>query len=235
MQQKITAAYQTLAEGYNRLIDTKPHNAYYDRPNTLSLFPDVAGKKILDAACGPGKYAEILMAAGAHVEGFDISPAMVALAKERNNGKGNFWIHNLADPLPMLNDESFDIVLCALAIHYLPSWEVCIKEFCRVLKPGGLLIISMEHPFNDYLYFKSNNYFATEPVSATWRGFGKPVEVFSYRRSLTDCMAPLTQNGFWIAEMLEPLPTKEFEKADARHFKELSLFPAFLCVRAVKK
>jgi hypothetical protein len=39
-----------MAEKYNELIDHKPHHAYYDRPNTLQLLPDVKGKIILDAA-----------------------------------------------------------------------------------------------------------------------------------------------------------------------------------------
>ncbi len=58
----IIAAYEKMAEKYKELIDDhKPHNAYYDRPNTLQLLPDVNGEIILDAACGPGKYAEILI------------------------------------------------------------------------------------------------------------------------------------------------------------------------------
>jgi len=36
-------AYNTLAASYASLVDTKPHNAYYERPATLSLLPDVAG------------------------------------------------------------------------------------------------------------------------------------------------------------------------------------------------
>jgi hypothetical protein len=44
-------AYQELADAYAAKIDTKPHNAYYDRPALLSLLPDLEGKKVLDAGC----------------------------------------------------------------------------------------------------------------------------------------------------------------------------------------
>jgi ubiquinone/menaquinone biosynthesis C-methylase UbiE len=138
-KEKIIAAYEALAESYNRLIDHKPHNACYDRPNTLGLMPEVAGKSILDAACGPGKYAEILLSQGASVTGFDISPRMVELAKANNKESGTFFVHGLAAPLERLADESFDAVLCALALHYLPDWTLSIREFYRVLKPGGHL------------------------------------------------------------------------------------------------
>lgn len=235
IKDKIVAAYEAMAESYHRLIDHKPHNAYYDRPNTLGLMPEVAGKAVLDAACGPGKYAEILLSRGAAVTGFDISPRMVAFARERNKHAGTFFVHDLAEPLGMLADASFDVVLCALALHYVPDWTLTMGEFCRVLKPGGHLVISIEHPFFEYNYFQSTRYFDVEPVKCTWNGFGKPVEVNSYRRPLQACLAPLTSNGFYIDALLEPRPVAEFAAVDPKHFEELNRFPAFMCIRAVRK
>ncbi|MBN8588344.1 MAG: class I SAM-dependent methyltransferase [Rhodothermia bacterium] len=235
IKEKVLVAYEAMAEKYNELIDHKPHNAYYDRPNTLQLLPEVKGKTILDAACGPGKYAEILMEKGANVFGFDISPKMIDLANERNQGRGRFFVHDVQDPLFMVEDKSCDHILCALALHYIEDWNPTMKEFHRVLKDNGSLVLSIEHSFNDYLFFKSKKYFEIENVRCTWKGFGKPVEVNSYRRPLQESIAPLTNNGFYIDKLVEPKPTKEFEKLDPRHFKELNDFPAFMCIRAVKK
>jgi len=234
-KEKIEKAYEYIADSYNALIDHKPHNAYYDRPNTLSLIKEVKGKKILDAACGPGKYAEVLHAQGAEVTGFDSSAKMIQHAIIRNKGLGHFFIQDLGEPLETIKDNSFDLVLCALAMHYLPSWDLTIKEFHRVLKSNGELVISIEHPFFEYLYYKTDKYFDVEPVKCTWSGFGKPTEMNSYRRSLDDCITPLTENGFLIDRILEPKPVKEFEKLDPKHYKELNQFPAFLCIRAVKR
>ena len=235
VKQKIIEAYEEMAVKYNELIDHKPHNAYYDRPNTLSLFPEVYGKSILDAACGPGKYAEILLSKGAKVTGFDISPEMIKLARERNKDSGIFFVHDLTTPFNKLDDASFDIVLCALALHYVKNWNLTIKEFQRVLKPDGILVLSIEHPFFEFNYFKSSKYFEIEHVKCTWNGFGKPIEVNSFRRPLSECLTPLTENGFYIDKIVEPRPTKEFEKLDPKHFKELHEFPAFLCIRAVRR
>lgn len=234
INEKIVAAYEEMAETYNKLIDHKPHNAYYDRPNTLALLPDVRGKSVLDAACGPGKYAELLLAQGATVTGFDISPNMVRLAQERNRGQGSFFVQDLATPFDTLKNESFDLILCALALHYVPDWTMTIREFCRVLKPQGTLVISIEHPFFNFIYFKSKKYFDIQPVRATWRGFGKPIEVNCFRRPLGECLLPLTDNGFFIDTLTEPKPTKEFERLDPKHYKELIAFPSFMCIRAVK-
>ena len=144
IKNKIVAAYEELAEHYDRHIDTKPHNAFYDRPNTLAMLPEVAGKTILDAACGPGKYAEILLSQGASVTGFDISPKMVHLAKQRNGLQGDFFVHDFSQPLTQLEDQSFDMVLCALALHYVEDWSVTIREFYRVLKPGGKAVLQIK-------------------------------------------------------------------------------------------
>jgi ubiquinone/menaquinone biosynthesis C-methylase UbiE len=158
LQNKILKAYEDLSEHYNALIDTKPHNAFYDRPNTLSLFPEkIEGLKILDAACGPGKYAEILTGRGAALKGFDLSPKMVSFAQKRNNNSKDFFAHDLTQPLHMFSNESFHIVLCALALDYIEDWNFTIQEFNRVLQVNGTLIISISHPFFDYTYFNSED------------------------------------------------------------------------------
>lgn len=235
MKEKILDAYEALADRYNAMIDHKPHNAYYDRPNTLALMGELEGKQVLDAACGPGKYAEILIEAGAQVTGFDLSPKMVQYAKDRLGGKADFFVHDLAMPLTMCTDESYNIVLVALAMHYVENWEPVVREFCRVLKPGGQVILSIEHPIFDYNYFKSNKYFEVEEVSATWKGFGVTVDVPCYRRSLQDCINPFTENGFFLDKLVEPLPVEEFKRRDPKHYEELQEFPAFMCMRMQKR
>jgi SAM-dependent methyltransferase len=47
-------AYERLASGYDREGETKPSNAYLERPATLSLLPDVDDERVLDAGCGAG-------------------------------------------------------------------------------------------------------------------------------------------------------------------------------------
>jgi ubiquinone/menaquinone biosynthesis C-methylase UbiE len=168
-------AYEKLADSYAALAPTKPHNAYYERPATLSLLGDVAGKRVLDAGCGPGVYAEVLAAGGAEVVGFDASGRMVELARERLRGRAEIHRAKLEEPLAWLEDDSFDLVVSALAMDYVEDWGVPLAEFYRVLKPCGRLVFSVEHPtfkFVEQVYEGEGSYFET--VLGAWSGGGSP-------------------------------------------------------------
>lgn len=232
------AAYEKLAERYAALIDTKPHNAYYERPAMLSLLPNVRGKRVLDAGCGPGAYTEILLKRGAMVVGVDISPRMLELARKRVGSKAEFHLADMTRPMRFLKSGVFDVVISPLAIPYVRDLASLFKEFYRLLKKPGILVFSDGHPFGDYLFFKkrrkAKNYFNTELVGCIWHGFGIRVFVPGYRRPLNALLNPLIDAGFRIDRIVEPLPTKEFKKADAGAYEKLQRMPAFICVRAIK-
>ena len=185
-------AYDALAESYAARVDTKPHNAYYERPATLSLLPDVQGKRVLDAGCGPGSYTEWLLNHGAEVVAFDVNEKMVELARERLADKAQVFHADLQQPLGFLESASFDIVLSPLVLDYVKNMGPVFSEFYRVLKKGGTLVFSIEHPYTKYaIYHHTSNYFDTEAVEYTWIGFGSPVNVPSYRRPLSEVINPL--------------------------------------------
>jgi SAM-dependent methyltransferase len=227
-------AYEDLADAYAAAIDTKPHNAFYERPATLSLLPEVNGKRVLDAGCGSGVYSEWLLGRGAEVVALDASPRMVALAKERTGGRAKVRVADVGAPLDFLDSASFDIVLSPLMLEYIRDWRAAFAEFHRVLVSGGHLVVSITHPFFDFAYFKSGSYFETELVSSEWSGFGRRIRMPSYRRSLEETLNPFGESGFLIQYVVEPRPTEEFKAADPRHYRELMRQPCFLCIRAIK-
>lgn len=237
MSQKPIAldAYETMAEAYAARVDTKPHNAYYERPATLSLLPEVKGKRVLDAGCGPGVYAEWLADHGAEVVAFDVSARMVQFARERLGPKAKVLQADFGQPLDFLEDSSFDLVLCALALDYVRDWDETFKEFYRVLRQPGHLVFSVGHPFAEFALHDTGSYFRTELVDYEWRGFGPPVRVPSYRRPLSAMVNPLLEAGFVLERILEPIPTEQFKREAPQDYEELSRRPGFLCVRAMKR
>jgi 2-polyprenyl-3-methyl-5-hydroxy-6-metoxy-1,4-benzoquinol methylase len=74
-------AYQELADHYAAGLETKPHNAYYDRPAMIAMWPELSGRRVLDAGCGPGLYAELLLKRGAQVTAMDASDRMVVIRR----------------------------------------------------------------------------------------------------------------------------------------------------------
>src|ERR1700687_3116341 len=114
----VTRGYDQLAEAFAARVDTKAHNAHYDRPATLSLLPPVAGLRVLDAGCGPGAYCEWLADQGASVVGIDSSTKMVALAQRRLGGRADIHRVDLAQPLNEFQAGTFDGVLSALVLAY---------------------------------------------------------------------------------------------------------------------
>lgn len=226
--------YEALAEAYAARIDTKPHNAYYDRPATLSLLPDVQGQRVLDAGCGPGAYAQWLVEHGAEVVALDVSPKMVGFARQRLGTRATVLQADFSQPLDFLPDASFDGVLSALALDYVLDWRAVFREFHRLLRRPGWFAFSVGHPFADYRRHNGGNYFDTELVEEEWTGFGTPARVRFYRRSLQEVLNPLLEAGFVLERILEPQPTEEFRQAAPDDYEELCREPGFLCVRAVK-
>lgn len=228
-------AYERIADAFARIADTKAYNAHYDRPATLSLLPDVRGSRALDAGCGPGFYAEALLRRGADVTAFDVTPRMVTLARERLAGRAEVHLADLAKPLDFLPDAKFDVAVCALALDYVRDWRAAFSEFRRVLRPGGCLVFSCAHPSDDfYKHWPEGNYFEVERVSMTWRAFGEPVEMPSFRRSLSEVVNPLLDAGLRLDRVLEPQPQPAFRETEPRDYENLMRTPGFLCIRAVK-
>ncbi|HSZ38766.1 MAG TPA: class I SAM-dependent methyltransferase [Trebonia sp.] len=219
--------YDTFADEFFRHAEDGFYNAYYDRPACLGLLGDVAGKTVLDAACGPGLYAKELLDRGARVIGFDQSPRMVEIAAETARG-GEFRVHDLADPLTWLPDASVDLALCALAIEYVDDRVGALRELRRALRPGGALVLSRMHPTSDWLA-SGGGYFDVRVIEETWqkgrwhmRYWLAPLE--------TTC-AEIAEAGFVIERLVEPRPVPEGAAINPEHYDKLNREPGFLAFR----
>lgn len=226
--------YQKLAADYDRHIENKPHNAYYDRPAVLSLLPEIHGKKVLDAGCGPGIYSREFLQRGAKVTACDVSENMIDLARQRVPNGVDFRILDLTQPLVDFEDGEFEFVVAPLCLDYIEHWLPVFQEFFRVLRAGGVFIFSCAHPSFDAEYFQTENYFSVEYCECDWTGFGTQIRMPGYRRSLEELVSPLIGAGFTLDRLHEPKPTEEFRQADPVRFERLMRRPSFVCIRAIK-
>ena len=147
-----TADQNSVRAAYERWHGDRPEQGVTDAPwHALvkkNLAPeDVAGKQVLEIACGGGGLACWLAALPrppARIVAADFSAAAVrkarALAAARNLG-GIAWeigdIQSLAHP-----PESFDVVISCETIEHVPEPLTALRELRRVLKPGGKLLLT---------------------------------------------------------------------------------------------
>jgi ubiquinone/menaquinone biosynthesis C-methylase UbiE len=101
----------------------------------------VAGKRVLDAGCGMGYGARMLLESGAtSVTGIDIAPEAIDAASLRATDDLSYVLGDLA-ALP-LADASIEVAVCFEAIEHVQDQGAALDELRRVLAPEGLLIIS---------------------------------------------------------------------------------------------
>lgn len=206
-------------------------NAHYDRPACLALLGDVAGKQVLDAACGPGLYAGELVSRGARVTGFDQSPRMVELCRGRVP-QGDFRVHDLADPIGWLADGCMDLALCALAIEYVDDRVAALRELRRVLRPGGALVLSRQHPTGDWLRH-GGSYFDVRVTRETW---SKGWSVSYWLAPLQVTCQEIFEAGFLIERLVEPRPTPEAADIERDDYERLNREPiGFLAFRLLPR
>ena len=241
MKEKVIEAYDRLAKDYEKHVDTQSgFNAYYERPAMIKLLPlEMNQLTVLDAGCAAGWYTEQLIKQGAHVTAIDISTEMVEACKRRIGDKATVLTCDLTDLLPFQN-ETFDLIVSSLTLHYIDNWVPTFREFHRVLKPGGNLLFSVHHPFMDFKHFDRPDYFAHELLTEIWnKKESGPVEVTFYRRPLEEILN-VTSAQFRITQIIEPKPSLDFKELPEainwyeKWFDRLATNPHFLIIKACK-
>ena len=214
---------------YQKAVEEHPFHNHFERPATLGLLPDLAGLEVLDAGCGTGWYSAHMLAQGARVSAIDVTPEMLELSRARTAGKIKTLQHDLAEALPFDN-QSFDLVLSAMTLHYVQDWQAVFKEIARVLKPQGLFIFSSHHPFKE---FQSSGEIYFEPEKRI-RKTAAGDTLTSYRRPLNMVIESLRLAGFRLERLLEPKPLASYAAFDAEAYQLACKEPQLLLIKAQK-
>ena len=164
---------------------------------------DVQGRQVLDAGCGSGPLTEDLRARGAVVAGFDSSRAMLELARQRLGEDADLRVADLSQPLPYADGE-FDDVVVSLVLHYLQDWSAPLVELRRVLKPGGRLLLSVNHPRILESSEPEADYFAVTEYSEEYTFDDQRAVLTYWHRPLHAMSDAFTRAGFRISVISEP-------------------------------
>jgi SAM-dependent methyltransferase len=143
---KVGAAYDAVAEGYDRLVEEDFWMRQLLWGRYLDLFHP--GEQLLDVACGTGLDTLFLARHGLHVTGIDASPGMIARLREKAAREGlavEARVGDAAD-LSAWPAGSFDGILSAFAGLNTVDLDRFAADAARLLRPGGRLIVHLLAP-----------------------------------------------------------------------------------------
>lgn len=106
------------------------------------------GDKVLDVGCGTGVFAITAARAGATVTGLDLTPELLAMAKDEAataGVEGIVWQEGDAEAMPFV-DGSFDVVVSNFGHMFTPDPAAAARELVRVAKPGGRIAFNTWPP-----------------------------------------------------------------------------------------
>lgn len=140
--------YNAIAEQY-RASKQHPWRAYIEAYTLLELVGDLAGKAVLDMACGDGFYTRLLKQHGAaSVVGIDLSERMIGLARETEERSPLGVSYQVGDAKD-LTGGGFDLVTAAYLLNYARSadelLEMC-RAIVRALRPGCRFVSVNNNP-----------------------------------------------------------------------------------------
>ena len=232
-------------EGYRKIRQKESNaNDLFEIPALLSLLPDLRGKRILDLGCGYGEHCKMFIERGADsVLGIDISQKMLEVANRENTDPAIEYRRLPMEHLAEV-DDGFDLVTSSLAIQYVKDFEDVVKNVYRLLKKGGVFVFSQEHPLvschskgnrwtkdenGEKIHVNLSNYGISGERITSW--FVDDLKI--YHRTFSEIINTLTDVGFSIEKMIEPLPTEELLQKYPDH-RDLFHKPDFLLLRVKK-
>jgi malonyl-CoA O-methyltransferase len=199
------AAIRGVRVGYDRWASVYDHDSNplqgLEEPIVRGLIGDVGGLEVLDLGCGTGRHSVWLAARGALITAVDFSEGMLAEARRKPGAEAiRFVRHDLHDPLPF-ESASFDRVVSGLVLEHLEDLGGFFGQARRVLRPGGLAVISTMHPA---MFLRGTQAQFTDPSS------GERVRPGSLPHQLSDFVMAALRAGFAIRELREDAPDAAF-------------------------
>lgn len=178
----------------------------------LALLGDVRGKSVLDAGCGEGFLARILAARGARVTGIDLSPRLIALAREHDPAAAAiaYRVADLSRPLPDLA-ATFDAVGSHLVLNDVADHRGFAGGLAALTRPGGRAVLALNNPYSSVLRGHLNDYFA-DGARAVYGGMSAALggTVGYYHRPLGEYLAAFLDAGWRLAALVDvPAPPRD--------------------------
>lgn len=213
-------------------------NLHLDRPMIERFIAEIGpDTKVLDLGCGSGLLSRWLKKKGFDVQGIDFSHNLIKIA-QRENPDIDFALADIASSPYETN--AFDVIVSGLVLHHVQDLSPVFREVARILRPAGIFIFTMHHPFDEVLKVKrtGKSYDATaKPYfhngQYTWKMLDG-MQLVSYHHTLENISENLFKNGFIIEQIAESRAKKELRKLYPDFYERTNTYPSFCGFRTRK-
>ena len=180
----------TAYDGWSRVwnVARYTNGAIYE---TALAALDARHPRVLDVGCGTGIMSVKLAASGRQTLGVDLSPAMIHRARRKRAANLDFIVGD-AEHLPV-EDGAFDAVVNLISLHHYPHADRALREFHRVLRPGGRLVL--------VIFDRNSHYIKLSQWVNRWT---KPIAGKTWQKTADEALALVKDAGFGNIE-LEPV------------------------------
>jgi ubiquinone/menaquinone biosynthesis C-methylase UbiE len=231
--QKNKKYWQQIAEIYDRNVGEKGdvRHEMVINPVVFQFIGDLKGKTVLDAGCGNGYLSRRLAKTAEKVFGVDLTEKLIEFAKNRENPNNlEFSIGNI-EKLEF-SENTFDVVLCNMALMDIERLQTVISELSRVLKKGGVFVTSIIHPCFEnppetYSIFEEKGgkklrvgrvvqrYFDTGLVIDKSQTVDKGEPYQHYHYMVSDYLNAFSNAGLYLEETSEPNGNEIFKNTES--------------------
>lgn len=152
---KMARKYERMhGEIYNDIEQARLRSALADA--IFSIKTGAETKRVLDFGCGAGNLTAHLSSLGCDVLAGDVSHGFLDLVTSKTYQTKVETIQLNGFDLSNIPNESVDMVATYSVLHHVPDYLGILKEFMRVLKPGGIVFI--DHELSNEFWLKSQTY-----------------------------------------------------------------------------
>jgi ubiquinone/menaquinone biosynthesis C-methylase UbiE len=252
---KEKTSWNSVAKWYDTLLEGSA-DSYQEKvilPNILRIVAPKKSMNILDIACGQGYFSRAFAEKGAVVAACDIAPELIEIARN-TSPKSISFATTPADDLSFKDGNSVDTAVIVLAIQNIENIVGVFNEAYRTLKPGGKLVLVLNHPafrivggsswgwdagpqrqYRRIDSYMSDSQHKIDMTPAKDRQIRKKFTI-SFHRPLQAYFKALNKAGFAVARLEEWISHKESQpgpraEEENRMRKEI---PLFICLEAVK-
>ncbi|QCR31285.1 bifunctional 2-polyprenyl-6-hydroxyphenol methylase/3-demethylubiquinol 3-O-methyltransferase UbiG [Lysinibacillus sp. SGAir0095] len=233
-------------EQYTALRDSGiTANDFVEQPALKSLISSLEGKMVLDLGCGAGSFAKYCVENGASkVIAVDISKNMIEKARKENQHES---INYLCSPIEEveLHNQSFDVIVSSLAIHYIEDYPKLIDRVISLLTENGEFVFSTEHPMvtarkeeisnwvkdseGNKLHWALDHYQEEGKREGYWYIDG----VVKYHRTISTLVNTLIEKGLVVERIIEPISIPGGVELRPKLINE-ERRPSFIVIKAKK-